>query len=70
MCSSVYDSQAKASRYRKGLKYLKNKAARNQKQRIDSQTNKQKYTSIKSTTHTKRKEQRRNVEASGKQGLI
>ena len=30
MCLSLYDYQAKASRYRKGLTYLKNRATTNQ----------------------------------------
>ena len=45
MCLSLYDFQAKASRYRKGLTYLKNRATTNQKQTLHSQ--KEKDTSIK-----------------------
>ena len=30
MCLSLYDYQAKVSRYRKGLRYLKNRATTNQ----------------------------------------
>ena len=37
MCLSLYDYQSKASRYRKGLTYLKNRVTTNQKHTIDSQ---------------------------------
>ena len=37
MCLSLYDYQAKESRYRKGLTHLKNKATTNQNQIIHSQ---------------------------------
>ena len=37
MCLRLYDYQAKASRYRKGLTYLKNKATTNQNQTLHSQ---------------------------------
>ena len=37
MCLSLYDYQAKASRYRKELTYLKNRATINQNQTIPSQ---------------------------------
>ena len=37
MCLSLYDYQAKASRYRKGLMCLKNRAATNQNQTLHSQ---------------------------------
>ena len=37
MCLSLYDYQAKASRYRKGLTYLKNRATMNQNQTLHSQ---------------------------------
>ena len=37
MCLSLYDYQSKASRYRMGLTYLKNRIATNQKHTIDSQ---------------------------------
>ena len=46
MCLSLYDYQAKASRYRKGLTYLKNRATTNQNQTLHSQKQKEKYTSI------------------------
>ena len=42
MCLSLYDYQAKASRYRKALTYLKNRATTNQNQTIHSQTLKRK----------------------------
>ena len=37
MCLSLYDYQAKTSRYRKGLTYLKNRATTNQNQTLHSQ---------------------------------
>ena len=37
MCWSLYDYQSKANRYWKGLTYLKNRVATNQKHIIDSQ---------------------------------
>ena len=48
MCLSLYDYQSKASRYRKGLTYLKNRVTANQKHTIDSQKNKKKR--MKDTT--------------------
>ena len=42
MCLSLYDYQAKASRYRKGLTYLKNRATTNQNQTLHSQKLKRK----------------------------
>ena len=40
MCLCLYDYQSKASRHRKGLTYLKNKATTNQKHTIVSQKSK------------------------------
>ena len=40
MYLSLYDYQAKASRYRKGLTYLKNRATTNQNQTLHSQKQK------------------------------
>ena len=37
MCLSLYDHQSKASRYRKGLTYLKNRVTTYQKHTADSQ---------------------------------
>ena len=42
MCLSLYDYQAKASRYRKGLTYLKNRATTNQNKTLHSQKLKRK----------------------------
>ena len=42
MCLSLYDYQAKARRYRKGLTYLKNRASTNQNQTLHSQKMKRK----------------------------
>ena len=37
MCLSLYDYQAKASRHKKGLIYLKNRATTNESQTLHSQ---------------------------------
>ena len=63
MCLSLYDYQAKASKYRKGLTYLEKRATINQKQILHSQKLKRKGQKhkIKGNHPTKkRKEQRRN----------
>ena len=49
MCLSLYDYQAKASKYRKGLMCLKNRATANQNQTLYSQK-------LKSTQALKKKE--------------
>ena len=73
-CLSLYDCQAKASTYRKRLRYLKNRATTNQKQTLHSQKLKRKvheYKSMKINGNhptKKRKEQRRNIESTRKQG--
>ena len=72
MCLSLYDYQAKASRYRNGLTFLKSRATTNQNQTIHSQKLKRRghTQKIKGNHPTKkRKEQRRNTESTGKQGL-
>ena len=73
MCLSLYDYQSKASRYRNGLIYLKNKVTTNQKHTKDSQKSKrtQAYYKIKPSNHKrkKKKEQRRNTKSTGRQGL-
>ena len=71
MCLSLYDSQSKASRYGKGLTYLKNA---NQKHTIDSQKPKRKEHKHKikgnhAPEKEKERKQRRNIESNGKQGL-
>ena len=48
MCLSLYDYQSKASRYRNGLAYLKNRVITNEKNTIDSQKPKRKE--LKHTT--------------------
>ena len=66
MCLRLYDCQAKASRYKRGLTYLKNRAATNQNQTLQSQKLKSKEHKHKiSGNHPtkKRKEQRRNMES-------
>ena len=70
---SPYDYQSKASRYRKGLTYLKNRATANQKHTIDSQKPKRREHNHKikgnnqtSKRKTKRKEQRRNNQLENK----
>ena len=72
MCLSLYDYQAKASRYRKGLTCLKNKATTKPNQTSNPQKLKRRghKHKIKGNHPTKkRKEQRRNIESTGKQGL-
>lgn len=71
MCLNVCDYQAKASRYRKVLAYLKNKETTNEKQTVHSQKLKRGHKhKIKGTQPTKKKkEQRRNIELTEKQGL-
>ena len=68
MCLSY---QAKASRYKKGLTYLKNRVITNQNQTIHSQKLKRGHNhKIKGNHPTKKvKEQRRNIKSTGKQGL-
>ena len=69
--------QFKASRYKKGLRYMKNWVTTNQKHTVDSQKTKireQKHL-IKRNLQTtkgktsKKKNKRRNRESTGKQGL-
>ena len=72
MCLSLYDYQAKVSRHRKGLTYLKNRATTNQNETLHSQELKRKVHKHKINGNhptKKRKEQRRNIESTGKQGL-
>ena len=72
MCLSLHDYQAKASRYRKGLTYLKNRATTSQNQTLHSQKPKRKVHKHKiSRSHStkKTKEQRISIESSEKQGL-
>ena len=71
MCLSLYNYQVKASRYKKGLTYLKNRATTNQNQSIHTQKLKRRHKhKIKGNHPTKiRKEQKRNIESTGKQGL-
>ena len=76
MCLSLY--QSKASRYRNGLAYLKNRVTTNEKHTIDSPKTKKKgtqantkenYQTTKEKTKRKEKEQRRNTKSPGKQGV-
>ena len=72
MCLGLYDYQTKASRYRKGLTYLKNRATTNQNQTLHSQKLKRKVLKHKiSGNHPtqNRKEEKRNIESTGKKGL-
>ena len=57
MCLSLYDYKSTASRYKKGLMYLKNRAATNQKQTTDSQKTKRgyKHKKRKSSNHKMKK---------------
>ena len=72
MCLSLYDHQAKASSYRKGLTYSKNRAITNPNQTLHSQKMKRKVLKHKTNGNhptKKRKEEWRNIESTGKQGL-
>ena len=72
MCLRLYDYQAKASRYRKGLMCLKNRATTSQNQTLHSQKLKIKILEHKINGNhptQKRKEEKRNIESTGKQGL-
>ena len=71
MCLSLYDYRAKASRYRKGLTYLKKRATTIQNQRLHPQTIKRKghKHKIKGSHPQPKKEQRRNIESTRKQSL-
>ena len=68
----LYDYQAKANRYSKGLTYLKNRATTNKNQTLHSQKLKRKVHKhkINGNHQTKKgKEERRNIESTGIQGL-
>ena len=69
MCLSLYDYQAKPSRYREDLIYLKNRATTSQNQTIHPQKLKRRGHKHKIKGNhpaTKRKEQSRNRESTGK----
>ena len=71
MCLSLYDYQAKGSRYRKGLAFFKNKAITNSKQILYSQKLKRRghKPKINHPPHQKKKKkrkQRTNIESTGK----
>ena len=78
MCLSLYNYQAKAGRYRKGLAYLKNRATTNQNQTLYSQKLKRRghkhkikgnHPTKNKQTNKQTKKQRRNIESTGKQLL-
>ena len=72
MCLSLYDCQLKASRYRKGLTYLKNRSTTNQNQTLCSQKLKGRVLKHKINGNRptkKRKEEKKNIESTGKQDL-
>ena len=72
MCLSLYDYQAKVSRYRKGLTHLKNRAATNENRTLHSQKLKRKVFKHKINGNhltKKRKEEKRNIESTRKQGF-
>ena len=72
MYLGLYDYQDKASRYRKGVTYLKNRATTNRNQTLHSQKLKTKVLKhkINGNHPTKKiKEERRNKESTGTQGL-
>ena len=68
MCLSLYDYQSKTSGYSNGLTYLKNRAATNQKHKIDSQKpkrreHKHKIKGNHQTTKRKKEKERNKEEA-------
>ena len=72
MYLNLFDYQAKDSRYRKGLTYLKNRASTNQNQTLHSQKLERKVLNHKINGNhptKKRKEEKRNIVSTGKQGL-
>ena len=69
MCLSLYDYQAKTSRYRKGLTYSKNRAITNQNQILHSQKIKRKVLKYKINGSHPTKKERRNIDSTGKQVL-
>ena len=76
MCLSLYDYHSKASLYRKGLTYVKNRATTNQKHTIESQkTKRREHKHNMKENHqttkgkTKRNEQGRTTKSNGKQDL-
>ena len=72
MCSAYMTTRLKASRYRKGSAYLKDRATMNQNKITHSQKLKRRghKHKIRGNHPTKkRKEQRRNIKSIGKQGL-
>ena len=69
MCLSLYDYQAKASRYRKGLTYLKNRETTNQNQILHSQNLKRKVLKHKINGNHPTRTTKENIESTGKQGL-
>ena len=68
MCLSIYNYQAKVSRYRKGITYLKNRATTNQNQPLHSQKLKRKVFKHKITRNHQTKKERNN-KSTRKQGL-
>ena len=69
MCLSLYDYQAKAHRYQKGLTYLKNRATTNQNQTLHSKKLKSIQEQNKWKPSKQKKEEKRNMESTGKQVL-
>ena len=59
MCLSLYDYQSKASRYRKGLTYLKNRVTAYRKSKTDSQKPKRKELKYKTIENHKRKNKKK-----------
>ena len=67
MCLSLYDYQSKASRYRKGLTYLKNRATTNQKPTTDSPNPKRRE--HKHNGQKEKQKKGREIKSTGKQSL-
>ena len=69
LCLSLYDYQAKASRYRKGLTYLKNRETTNQNQTLHTQKLKIKVLKHKINGIQKKKRNRINCETRFKMAI-
>ena len=69
MCLSLYDYQAKTSRYRKGLTYLKSRTTTNQNQTIHSHKLKRRGYTHKIKHPTKNRKEEGETESTEKQGL-
>lgn len=69
MCLCLHDYQSKASRYRKGLTYLKSKITTNPEQAINSPKPKRRKHKHKSKPSNLKKKNEKNTESTRKRGL-